>query len=133
MQPKLRATLNRAKHKWRYAVNHGVDVDPPRSVLLVLTERLQLPCEVTRLRCGLDDLCHVRRLRRGKSLSGEDFRISLDDGQKIVEFVCDTGRELTDGLHLLRMVEPCFEPAPFRYIFNNDLQHVRRFGKRPPA
>ena len=58
----------------------------------------------------------AERLRVGRDMSREHFAVTVDDGEQVVEIVCDATRQPADRIEPLRVHERFVQPAAFRLI-----------------
>ena len=76
-------------------------------------------------------------VRRQVWLRHQQFGVSLDDGEDVVEVVSDARRQLAHGLHFLRLAQLRFEVEPVGHIKRVTLHDLadqdgeERPGKRP--
>ena len=117
---------DRAAEEGDRLFDERVEVDRAQLEGLAASEGEQLSRECRRHLRGLFDLAETFRGAAIRlDLAARDTGIAEDAHQQIVEVVCDAGRELAYGVHLLRLSQLALGLLPIRDV----LDHRRHRGR----
>ena len=117
----LHVLVDQTAQQFLELLHQRIDVDQLRLQHLPAAEREQLSRERRRALPGRLNLQQIRTQRiLLRDLVEDQVAIAENRGQQIVEVVGHSACELTDRLHLLRLAELLFEPAPLRDVASVD-------------